>query len=145
MPKFGTKSTERLNTVHPDLQEILNECIKYVDFSIVEGHRGQVAQDHYYNTGKSKVKYPDGKHNKTPAQAVDIVPYHNNTWDWKDLERFKNIIYFIKGVAFAKGIELRLGIDWDNDFENRDHTFHDYPHIELRNKLIKGRWVKYPN
>ena len=38
MPKFGKSSTKKLETVHQDLQDILNEAIKYVDFGITEGH-----------------------------------------------------------------------------------------------------------
>ncbi len=30
MPKFGKRSTKKLETVHQDLQDVLNEAIKYV-------------------------------------------------------------------------------------------------------------------
>ena len=144
MPKFGKSSTKKLETVHQDLQDILNEAIKYVDFGITEGHRKQELQDLYYETGRSKLKFPQSKHNKFPSLAVDIVPYVVGVgYDYKNIDRFHNIVYFIKGIAYAKGIELRLGCDWDNDFETKDHSFHDAPHLELKSKLINGKWVKY--
>ena len=48
MPKFGSKSKERLATCDEKLQKVFNEVIKYVDCSILEGHRDERAQDKYY-------------------------------------------------------------------------------------------------
>lgn len=139
MPKFGKRSIHHLNTCHPDLQLVLNEAIKYVDFSVLEGHRSQELQDLYFQQGKSKVKYPNGKHNKTPSLAVDIAPY---PIDWNDLKRFGAVVFFIKGIAISKGIKLRLGADWNGDFIFNE-SFVDAPHIELDSKLVDGVWVKY--
>jgi hypothetical protein len=38
----------------------------------------------------------------------------------------------MKGHAKALGIDLRQGIDWDNDNDLADQTFFDLPHNELR-------------
>ena len=84
MAKFGKRSKDRLNTCHEDLVDLFNEVIKHFDCTVLEGHRGQQLQNRYYNEGKSKVKYPNGKHNASPSNAVDIVPY---TVDWKDTDR----------------------------------------------------------
>ena len=163
MPKFGRTSRKRLDTCHVDLQFILDLAIEYVDFSVVQGHRPVATQFDYYKRGrtmnlngewsvtdKSKVitnidgYKKKGKHNYDPSLAVDIVPYYNGKMDWDDLERFKNIVYFIKGVAFTLGYELRLGCDWDSDFENRDHSFRDLPHLELYKFLNNDNvWEKY--
>ena len=51
MPKFGRKSRERLSTCHEDLQDLFNEVIKYVDCSVLEGHRSQERQDKLYDEG----------------------------------------------------------------------------------------------
>ena len=48
MPKFGNASKQRLATCHPDLQKIMNEAIKYIDFSVVEGYRTAAEQEKYY-------------------------------------------------------------------------------------------------
>ena len=81
MPRFGNKSKERLATCHPDLQRVFNEVINYVDCSILEGYRNAYWQDKYYAEGKTKLKYPDGRHNANPSNAVDVTPY---PVDWDD-------------------------------------------------------------
>lgn len=139
MPKFGRTSLKRLNTCHKDLQDILHEAIKFVDFSVLEGYRDKETQNEYYRQGKSKLKFPQGKHNQNPSLAVDIAPYPIN---WSDLKRFRSVVFFIKGIAAAKGIKLRLGIDWNGDFVGNER-FVDAPHIELHSKLVNGKWIKY--
>lgn len=162
MPKFGRTSSKRLATCHEDLQDILNEAIQYVDFSIVQGHRSVEKQLEYFKRGREIIGdnwivvdrdavitnidgvTKKGKHNHSPSLAVDIVPYYKGKHDWKDRQRYRNIVYFIKGIAFQMGFELRLGCDWDSDFENRDHSFKDLPHMELYRHLNeRGEWVKY--
>ena len=54
MPNFSNKSKMMLEECHPDLQKVLNEAIKYIDFTIVEGARTEEQQLKYYMTGKSK-------------------------------------------------------------------------------------------
>jgi len=41
MYKFGTKSQQKIATCHPDLQDILDEAIKIVDFTVLCGHRAK--------------------------------------------------------------------------------------------------------
>lgn len=137
MPKFGKRSLSKLETCHPDIQKVLKEAIKYVDFGVVEGHRGKELQDKYYNEGKSKLKFPKSKHNKNPSLAVDIVPYvkvpgKKGFYDWNNIERYRNIVFFIRGIAAGMGVNIRLGADWDSDFYCTDQTFHDIPHLELK-------------
>ena len=75
MPRFGRKSKKELSTCHEDLQDLFNEVIKYVDCSVLEGHRSKERQNKLYEEGKTKVKYPNGRHNASPSRACDIVPY----------------------------------------------------------------------
>ena len=75
MPKFGTKSIERLNTCHPDLIAVFNEVIKYYDCTVTCGYRGEEDQNKAFDEGRSKARYPKGKHNKNPSIAVDVYPY----------------------------------------------------------------------
>ena len=60
MPKFSKRSLENLRTCHQDIQAVLNEAIKYVDFSVTCGHRGQYEQDKAFVEGKSKIRWPNG-------------------------------------------------------------------------------------
>ena len=129
MAKFGKRSKDRLNTCHEDLVDLFNEVIKHFDCTVLEGHRGQQLQNRYYNEGKSKVKYPNGKHNASPSNAVDIVPY---PVDWKDTDRMYYFAGFVKGIAHMMEIPIRWGGDWDDDTEVKDTGFKDLPHFELR-------------
>ena len=129
MPKFGKTSKNRLGTCEKDLINLFNEVIKHFDCSILEGHRGQEEQDKYFNEGKSKVKYPNGRHNANPSKAVDVVPY---PVDWNDTERMYYFAGIVKGIAISMGIKIRWGGDWDGDTEVKDTKFKDLPHFELR-------------
>ena len=129
MPRFGKRSKERLATCEKDLQMVFNEVIKYVDCSILEGHRSKDRQNALYEDGKTKVRYPNGRHNASPSRAVDVTPY---PVDWADRERQTLFAGFVLGVANQMGIELRWGGDWDQDFEVKDNRFDDFPHFELK-------------
>ena len=61
MARFGRKSRTNLLTCDDRLQEVFNEVIKYVDCSVLEGHRSEERQDNLYDKGRSKVKYPNGR------------------------------------------------------------------------------------
>ena len=129
MAKFGKKSLEKLNSCDKRLQVIFHEVIKTVDCSVLEGHRHQARQDALYEEGKTKVKYPSGRHNALPSLAVDVAPY---PIDWSDRERFTLFAGFVLGVAKGMGIDLRWGGDWNMNFEVNDNRFDDFPHFELR-------------
>ena len=129
MPYFGEKSKERLNTCDRKLQKVFNEVIKHVDCSVLEGHREKDRQNKLYEEEKTKVKYPDGRHNRQPSSAVDVTPY---PVDWEDRERQTLFAGFVIGVASQMGIKLRWGGDWDQDFQVVDNRFDDFPHFELK-------------
>ena len=129
MPKCGTRSRERLDSCHGDLRMVFNEVIKHVDCSILEGHREKERQNQLYDEGKTKVLYPDGRHNDYPSNAVDVVPYPVN---WEDRERMTLFAGCVIGVANQMGINLRWGGDWDQDFEVQDNKFDDFPHFEIK-------------
>lgn len=128
MYKFGSSSQARLETCHPKIQEILNEAIKHIDFSVTCGHRNEADQTKAFVENKSKVQWPNSKHNSKPSRAVDIVPY---PVDWDNIKRFAHLGGLIRGIAAMKGIKIRCGFDWDMDGDITDHDFMDWPHIEL--------------
>ncbi len=128
MPKYSQTSADRLATCDERLQRVFNEVIKHFDHTIVCGHRGQAEQDKAFADGKSKVRWPDGKHNKTPSEAVDAVPY---PIEWGDRERATLFAGYVLGTAKQKGIDLRWGGDWDSDTEVADNDFDDLWHFEL--------------
>jgi peptidoglycan L-alanyl-D-glutamate endopeptidase CwlK len=135
MPKLSKTSLDRLSTCHEDLIIFCNELIKYYDFTVVCGHRGQEEQDKAYADGYSKVKFPNSKHNSYPSMAVDLAPWEGKL-DWgRD-----QMIFF---AGFAQGVAKRLydeglikhdiisGIDWDNDRDINDTKFFDAPHFQI--------------
>ena len=128
MYKFGSRSKKHLVTLDERLQKVLNEVIKYVDCSIIEGHRSAERQDKLFEEGRTKVKYPHGRHNANPSRAVDVVPY---PIDWDDRERFHLFAGFVIGIAQSMEIKLRWGGDWNMNFEVDDNNFDDFPHFEL--------------
>ena len=128
MPKFSKLSEQRLNELHPELQRLLREAIKYVDFSIDCGHRSKMEQDKAVASGKSQTPWPTSKHNSVPSLAVDISPYPTN---WKDERAFDILAGILLGLSFSMGIQIRLGADWDGDLNTLEHSFVDRPHLEL--------------
>ena len=128
MPKFGKKSKLRLLSCDYRLQDVFNEVINYVDCSVLEGRRDEERQNKLFDEGKSKLKYPKGKHNLLPSKAVDVAPY---PIDWNDRERFTYFAGFVLGIARSMGIKLRWGGDWNMNFEVDDNKFDDFPHFEL--------------
>ena len=131
MPSFGSKSKEELYTCDPRLVEVFEEVVKYFDCSVLEGRRNKEKQDEYYRIGRSKVQWPDSKHNcEEPelSKAADVAPY---PIDWNDLDRFRYFAGFVVGIAATRGITLRWGGDWDRDTDLKDQNFNDLPHFEL--------------
>lgn len=135
MPKFSSSSLEKLHSCDYRLQEILTEVIKYYDCKVIEGHRGEIRQNELYNAKRSKVKWPNGKHNTYPSKAVDVIPYPlPDDWGekWKDRVKFYELKAIIFYVAAQKGIKLRYGGDWDGDYDYKDQTFDDLVHFEIK-------------
>lgn len=128
MPEFSERSKKNLETCDYHLQELFNEVIKYFDCIILEGHRNEQRQNELFETGFSKVVYPNSKHNSWRSMAVDCAPYPLN---YKDTDRLYFFAGFVKGIAASKGIKIRLGADWDSDTDLHDQTFMDLVHFEL--------------
>jgi hypothetical protein len=131
MPRYSKRSKERLASCDERLQEVFNEVIKHVDCSVLEGHRSKERQNKLYDEGRTKVKYPNGRHNISPSKAVDVTPY---PVDWEDRERQTLFAGFVIGIARGMGYRLRWGGDWDMDFKVMDNRFDDFPHFEIRDK-----------
>lgn len=115
-------------TCHPELQKLFKEVIKGYDCTIIQGRRTKEEQDEYFRTGKSKVEWPNSKHNSSPSNAVDVAPY---PIDWNDYYSFYHFGGYVKGVADQMGINIRWGGDWDSDNDLNDQTFQDLVHFEI--------------
>lgn len=132
-------SKARLDTISPTLWVIVVEAEKIVPLTVLEGHRGQEAQEKAFQEGKSKLHWPNGKHNALPSLAVDIAPIYfegaTRNVDWGDLIAFGRIMGCIQTIAHQMKVKVRFGLDWDGDFRSagRDpgETFLDAPHVEI--------------
>ena len=138
MPQFGGASKKNLYECDQDLIDLFEEVVKHYDCSIIEGIRSKEEQDKLFHAGKSKVQWPNGKHNITveggKSRAVDVIPYPgtlNGVSIWNDLNRFYHFIGFVKGGAARMEIKIRGGADWDMDHNLAEQTFNDLPHVEL--------------
>ncbi len=129
--KFGTTSLARLDTCHPDLQQLMYEVIQHIDCSIVCGHRDKTDQDAAVAAKKSKAPWPTSKHNTIPSRAVDVMPWYPGGIRWTDTEGLYFFVGMVKGIATQMNIKIRIGIDWDGDNDMHDQDFVDGPHIEL--------------
>jgi peptidoglycan L-alanyl-D-glutamate endopeptidase CwlK len=57
MYKFGKRSKERLKGVKPELVNVLNELVKIMDVTVIEGLRTKERQEELVASGASKTKY----------------------------------------------------------------------------------------
>jgi len=125
MPRFGKRSKERLKGVDSRLVNILNELVKIMDVTIIEGLRTKERQEELVSQGKSQTKF--SKH--IEGRAVDLAPY---PVDWEDRERFHYMGGMIRGIGKQMGVNVRWGGDWDSDGEIKDNKFDDLVHVEIR-------------
>lgn len=128
MPYFSDRSLRQLDTCDQRLQRLFHEVIKTVDCTILEGYRDKEKQERAFLNGKSKVHYPNSRHNQRPSMAVDVAPY---PIDWQDIRRFYYFGGYVVAIANRLQIPIRWGGDWDGDFHVKDQNFNDLPHFEL--------------
>ena len=128
MYSFSKSSTRKLETLHPDLQLILIEAIKIIDFSVICGHRNKTNQNKAFTEGRSKLIYPNSKHNSLPSTAVDLAPY---PIDWNNRDRFIFLAGIIYCISQQLGIEIRFGGNWSMSWQFEDQKFDDLVHFEL--------------
>ena len=126
MYKFGTKSKERLATVHPDLQKLFNAAISTspYDFSITEGVRSLERQKELLEAGKSTTM--NSRHLK--GNAVDIAVFVEGKLTW-DFKYYKEVSDHIKALSKAMQITIVWGGDWK--------SFIDGVHFEL-DRVVYG-------
>jgi len=134
MPKFSQESFSKLSTCHADLQALFYEVIKNFDCMILEGYRNQADQDLAFKEGRSKLTWPNGKHNRQPSMAVDVTPY---PVDFSNIKRLYWFAGYVMGIAQKLKDEgkmthsVRHGGDWSGDKENLTESFCDMQHFEL--------------
>lgn len=131
--KYSQNSEKNLATCHPDLQKLFRAVLEIYDHAITEGIRTKEDQDKYFAEGKTKLKYPAGKHCENPSKAVHALPFGTSVTSTAQRNMYK--YYFFAGcvlaVAYQLNIKIRWGGDWDSDKDFSDQTFDDLMHFEL--------------
>ena len=138
MPSFGANSKNILKTCHPDLVLVMEQSIKVMDFSVLEGHRSMQRQNQLFKQRSTKVLFPNSKHNAMPSNAVDVAPY---PIDWSNEHKNLSRYYYLAGTIMAIAHKLkaqgritnhlRWGGDWDMDKNFADQNFDDLVHFEI--------------
>ena len=141
MPSFSRKSMSKLRSCDYRLQELFLNVVKEYDCTIIQGHRTKEEQDEYYNNKRSKVQWPNSKHNHSPSLAADVAPWVNGSIPWPQIPKDSKFIHdtaqfyhfagFVLSRANSLGIDVRWGGDWDSDHNFSDQKFDDLVHFEI--------------
>ncbi|MCP4651248.1 MAG: M15 family metallopeptidase [PVC group bacterium] len=148
MNKFylSSRSVNNLQESHRLLRILANMAIaatSHIDFGVVTGYRCKNDQNYAYYKNKSKVKFPNSKHNKTPSEAIDVLAYKNRkpTYDMKYYIYLAGLFDGLFEIALKMYREetndlrdyvLRWGGNWDQDGELlTDQKFDDGMHFEI--------------
>ncbi len=133
--KFSTNSYNRLNTVNDKLIQLCELTLKRskIDFGIawMGGLRTAKEQNKLFLDGNSTKDGYKKKSKHQSGMAIDFQPYVNNK-----LDRSEHNYLIIIGCFFAcaseLGINIRSGLNWDNDqVFILDQNFQDGGHLEL--------------
>ena len=127
--KFSQASQGRLDTCDKRLQDLFEAVIAAGhDCTIIEGHRTKERQDEAFRTGKSKLQWPQSKHNKIPSMAVDVMPY---PIDWVNRKQHFEFAKVVFAKAEEMGIKVRWGGDFNMDGDWTNDRLIDRPHWEI--------------
>lgn len=149
--RWGQRSLDRLGGCHADIRRVADAALASspFDLTVVTGFRKQAEQDEAFRVGRSKLRWPDSKHNHRDvlgdpcSLAVDLAPYLQPGWiPWGSKEEHGHTIaqqlrYWdilagvVLGAAESLHIPMRWGGDWNRNGILVDQTFHDLPHFEL--------------
>lgn len=124
MYQLGKRSREKLEGVHPALQEVVELAISRSnqDFSVIWGVRTAEQQNELYQKGRTSggriVTHMDGYKRKSNHQvksdgfghAVDLVPW---PIDWEDWGKFEEINEAMQEAADHLGVTVVWGGLWE--------------------------------
>lgn len=124
--RLGPTSRQRLATVNPTLQAVVQRAFETVPFdvTVIEGIRSKERQAQLVKQGASKTM--NSKH--LTGNAVDLAPY---PVDWNNKERFNTLAAHVLAAAKELGVKVRWGGDWNQNGDWKDERFYDGPHFEL--------------
>lgn len=110
-------SHAKLATCHLDLVSVVLAVAETEDITVIVGHRGQADQDAAFKAKKSKLRWPNSRHNSMPSTAVDLAPGIKRI-DWRDIASFVRLA----DVVHARAAELGIELEWGGDWRMRDYV-----------------------
>lgn len=135
---YGTRSRQKLDTCHSDLVTIAELALDVspYDIAIIHGWRGEELQNSLVDSGVSRTRWPESKHNyildgEPYSLAIDFAPWVDGAIPWNDTHIFAVIAGVMFAVAEEVGISITWGGDWDGDGSTKDQTLMDWGHIQL--------------
>jgi len=132
--QFGQKSTKNYATLSSGLQRVADRTLSYgvMDYSLDCTYRDEREQNRLFNMTppRSKVQWPNSRHNHLPSKAMDCVPYVRGKSSWNKLHCCV-LAGLILAAAAEERVKLRWGGNWDMDSEPiTDQDFQDLAHFE---------------
>lgn len=125
---LSTIAEQKLATCDERLQKIVRIALKVIPLTVTVGHRGEDEQHQAFETGHSKLDWPESLHNSDPSKAVDCAPL---PIDWNNKQAFIYMSGVLLGAAASLDIPVRLGCDWNMDGNPENDSFKDLGHMEL--------------
>ncbi len=133
---YSNRSSLILSKASHNIQLVFYEALAMglIDITAIESRRAKARQNRLYAIDKSRVQWPNGKHNVLNpgdlAHAVDAAPCVNG----KASDNWYHCIYLagvIQACGQKLGIPIRWGGNWDRDGEPiTDQDFQDLWHYE---------------
>lgn len=125
---LSERDKTRLASVDYRLVRLVEEVSKNFPLMVICGHRGEAEQNAAFEAKKTKVRWPNSKHNFMPSKAVDLAP---TPLDWNNKAAFVALATLMINEAKKQDVLIRWGGDWDLDGDWKDEKFLDMPHFEL--------------
>lgn len=143
MPKLDPESMTKLQTCHQQIQDAVILCAEYWPgkIKVTCGHRGAAEQVKLLAEKRTKVPWPQSKHNVFPSMAVDLAivePDGTIKWGTKEDPEIQEWTFFAGFFMCCLrhcGINARWGGDWDGDLDMDDNSFNDFPHFEIKSLI----------
>jgi len=112
--KYWSKGPKNFESLEADLKGLMIYVGERMEVEPFHGYRDRLEQDELVKKEKSKLNYPNSKHNKWPSQAVDIQIYKNGKATWEPNEYIK-LWHLVMFYCMDNEINIRWGGNWDGD------------------------------
>lgn len=143
MYKLSNQSKKNLSSCNPEIKDVVHHVLKFIDVGVAEGHRGKERQNSLFQKKKTKVHWPNSKHNTLPSDAIDLVVFvkdfgyiDENSAPKKYRQYYGFLAGIINAYCFEKNYNIRWGGDWNSnaDFNEPSQNFDDLVHFEITSK-----------